>query len=106
MTINFGRYQDSWFGEVRLCPSADALTFASQSSPRFKGKLMDKFNATDAEAIAVLWDDKALDADAIIVPAESLAARDAVVQRFSVKPLGESDFDFGAMHFWRIGVCE
>ena len=68
MTIDFGRDQYAWFGEVRLCPSADALTFASQSSPRFKGKLMDKFNATDAEDIAVLWDDKALDADAISCP--------------------------------------
>ncbi len=101
----FGRYKDAWFGEVALCGSAEGAIFASQSSPGFKGKLVGIVNANAPAAVALLWDDKAINSDAIIVPAQSPAARDAQLQGFTLKPLSESDFDFGAMRFRRIGTC-
>ncbi|WP_395008416.1 serine hydrolase domain-containing protein [Undibacterium sp.] len=98
----FGRYEDPWFGEVSLCASASTstggATFDSQSSLRFQGKLV----FDEQQRLIVLWDDKAINSDAFLLSAET---RDAKIQRFTLKPVGESDFDFGAMRFRRIGEC-
>jgi CubicO group peptidase (beta-lactamase class C family) len=94
----FGRYQDAWFGEVSLCPTADGAIFTSLRSPRFKGKLM----SIEHDRSSILWDDKAINSDAIIAVAEK---REAIIERFTLMPLGESDFDFGAMKFRRMGDC-
>jgi CubicO group peptidase (beta-lactamase class C family) len=94
----FGRYEDAWFGEVSLCASAEGATFVSQRSLRFRGKLV----SDEQQRVTVLWDDKAINSDAFLLSVET---RDAKIQRFTLKPVGESDFDFGAMRFRRIGEC-
>ncbi len=94
----FGRYQDEWFGEINLCPSADGAIFTSLRSMRFKGKLV----SIEPDRLAVLWEDKAINSDAIIAVTEQ---RESAVERFTLTPLGESDFDFSAMNFRRIGAC-
>jgi CubicO group peptidase (beta-lactamase class C family) len=94
----FGRYQDKWFGEVSLCKSNLGATFVSKLSPRFRGRLV----SIKQERIAILWDDQAINSDAVLEMAET---RDSLVQRFTLAPLAESDFDFGAMNFRRIGPC-
>jgi CubicO group peptidase (beta-lactamase class C family) len=94
----FGRYQDKWFGEVSLCKTNLDATFTAKLSPRFRGRLV----SIKQERIAILWDDQAINSDAIIEVAET---RDSLVQRFTLTPLAESDFDFGAMNFRRIGAC-
>jgi CubicO group peptidase (beta-lactamase class C family) len=94
----FGRYEDKWFGEVSLCRSNPGAAFVSKLSPRFHGRLM----SIEQERIAILWDDKAINSDAVIEMAET---RDSFVQRFTLAPLADSDFDFGAMYFRRIGPC-
>lgn len=94
----FGRYQDKWFGEISLCKDNLGATFVSKLSSRFRGRLV----SIKQERIAILWDDQAINSDAIIEPAES---RDSLVQRFTLAPLAESDFDFGAMNFKRTGPC-
>jgi hypothetical protein len=94
----FGRYQDKWFGEVSLCKTNLDAIFTAKLSPRFRGRLV----SIKQERIAILWDDQAINSDAIIEVAET---RDSLVQRFTLTPLAESDFDFGAMNFRRIGAC-
>jgi CubicO group peptidase (beta-lactamase class C family) len=94
----FGRYQDKWFGEVSLCRTNLDATFTAKLSPRFRGRLV----SIKQERIAILWDDQAINSDAVIDVAET---RDSLVQRFTLTPVAESDFDFGAMNFRRIGAC-
>jgi CubicO group peptidase (beta-lactamase class C family) len=94
----FGRYEDKWFGEVSLCKTNLDATFAAKLSPRFRGRLV----SIDQERIGIFWDDQAINSDAVIKVAET---RGSLVQRFTLAPLAESDFDFGAMHFRRIGAC-
>ncbi len=94
----FGHYQDKWFGEVSLCKTNLDATFTSRLSPRFRGRLV----SIEQGRIAILWDDQAINSDAVIEVTET---RDSLVQRFTLTPLAESDFDFGAMNFRRIGPC-
>jgi CubicO group peptidase (beta-lactamase class C family) len=94
----FGRYQDKWFGEVSLCKTNLDATFTAKLSPRFRGRLV----SIKQERMAILWDDQAINSDAVIEIAET---QDSLVQQFTLIPLAESDFDFGAMNFRRIGAC-
>lgn len=94
----FGRYEDKWLGEVSLCKTNVNATFASRFSPRFQGRLL----SIKQERIAILWDHQALNSDAIIVVAKT---RDSPSQRFTLVPLAEADFNFGAMDFIQIGAC-
>lgn len=94
----FGRYQDEWFGEVSLCKTSLDATFTAKQSPRFRGRLV----SVKEERIAIRWEDPAINSDTVIEVAET---SDSIVQRFTLAPLAESDFDFGAMNFKRIGAC-
>jgi CubicO group peptidase (beta-lactamase class C family) len=94
----FGRYQDKWFGEVSLCKTDLGASFTARLSPRFHGRLV----SVQQDRIAIFWDDQAINSDAVIEVEET---RDSIVQRFSLTPFTESDFDFGAMNFRRIGAC-
>lgn len=94
----FGRYEDKWLGEVSLCKTNVNATLASRFSPRFQGRLL----SIKQERIAILWDHQALNSDAIIVVAKT---RDSPSQRFTLAPLAEADFNFGAMDFIQIGAC-
>ncbi len=97
----FGRYRDVWFGDVSLCRTKPDAAFASMLSPRLRGRIV-LFDAAESKKMAILWDDQAVNSDAIINVAET---RDSKVQRFTLSPLAESDFDFSAMNFRRIGDC-
>ena len=110
-----GLYQDAWFGHVSLCRTSNGAAFTSLLSPRFSGRLM-LINSTEPESesesesepkpapnrMTILWDDQAINSDAVVNVAEIGNAR---VQRFTLTPMAESDFDFSAMNFQRIGDC-
>jgi len=104
-----GLYQDAWFGHVSLCRTSNGAAFTSLLSPRFSGRLM-MINSTEPESepksapnrMTILWDDQAINSDAVINVAGIGNAR---VQGFTLTPLAESDFDFSAMNFQRIGDC-
>lgn len=97
----FGRYRDAWFGDVSLCRTISGGAFTSTLSPRLRGRIV-SLDEVESPRIAILWDDQAVNSDAIINVTET---RDSKVQRFTLAPLAESDFDFSAMNFRRIGDC-
>jgi CubicO group peptidase (beta-lactamase class C family) len=93
-----GRYRDAWFGEISLCPRGKKIRAEATSSPRMTGKLV----RIKDDRVAILWDDLALNSDAVIDVTET---RDGQVQRFAFTPHTQADFDFSALAFERIGAC-
>jgi len=57
-----GLYNDSWFGQVQISLTGDGLYFQSLKSRRLRGKMA----VRQADEFIVLFDDRTLEADAIV----------------------------------------
>ena len=94
-----GRYNDPWFGDIRLCPEANGLTFASARSPMLRGAVMQVGGRW-----LVDWIDPSVDAEPWLDFARDAQGRDILRLR-AIDPDADFSYDYGDLEFHRVGDC-
>jgi CubicO group peptidase (beta-lactamase class C family) len=93
-----GVFHDAYFGRLSICERANELSVTVEKSKRFEGQV----RSVGKNELGIFWNDRAIDSDSVI---RSTAIRSNRVHSFTLKPIGQSDFDFSAMRFVRIANC-
>ncbi len=94
-----GRYNDPWFGDIRLCPEANRLTFVSARSPLLRGAVMQVGGRW-----LVDWTDASVDAEPWLDFARDPQGRDILRLR-AIDPDADFSYDYGDLEFHRVGDC-
>lgn len=94
-----GEYADPWFGEVSISLKEGQLWFSSRRSPRLSGPMYHY----KANAFAVRWTERELDADAFAIFSLD---EEGIAQEMKMKGISpdlDFSYDFQDLHFRRIG---
>jgi CubicO group peptidase (beta-lactamase class C family) len=94
-----GEYEDPWFGRVRIHLKNDSLWFTSLRSPRLEGPMYHY----KANAFAVRWETRELDADAFAIFTLDEEGKAAGFTMKGISPLIDFSYDFQDLHFTLAG---
>jgi CubicO group peptidase (beta-lactamase class C family) len=94
-----GEYEDPWFGRVRIHMKDGGLWFTSLRSPLLDGPMYHY----KANAFAIRWEARELDADAFAIFTLDEEGRAAGITMKGISPLIDFSYDFQDLHFVRTG---
>jgi CubicO group peptidase (beta-lactamase class C family) len=95
-----GIYEDKWFGKIKIYKEGDQLWFTSMRSPKLTGPMY----FYKANAFAIRWEVKEMDADAFVIFSLD---EEGVVQTITMKGISpdiDFSYDFQDLYFERTQV--
>jgi CubicO group peptidase (beta-lactamase class C family) len=93
-----GVYRDPWFGRVRILMNEGQLWFRSQRSPKLTGPMF----PYKANAFAIRWEERGLDADAFAVFGLDEEGKAKTMTMKGISPDIDFSYDFQDLHFVRV----
>jgi hypothetical protein len=92
-----GIYKDNWFGKVRIYLKEDQLWFTSLRSPKLTGPMY----YYKANAFAVPWEERDLDADAFVIFSLDEEGKALGITMKGISPDIDFSYDFQDLNFRR-----
>jgi hypothetical protein len=93
-----GVYEDPWFGKVRIFLKEDQLWFSSLRSPALTGPM----SYYKANAFAIKWLKREMDADAFAVFSLDEEGRAQEIRMKGISPDIDFSYDFQDLNFTRV----
>jgi len=93
-----GTYVDKWFGPIRVYQEGEQLWFTSQRSPKLSGPMY----FYKANAFAIKWIRRELDADAFAIFSLDEEGKAQTISMKGISPDIDFSYDFQDLHFERI----
>jgi hypothetical protein len=92
-----GRYTDNWFGNINIHLKGDQLWFSSERSPKLSGPMY----YYKANAFAIKWEVRELDADAFAVFSLDEEGKAVSMTMKGISPDIDFSYDFQDLFFKR-----